>query len=150
MGMFEEIFQALSIDADFENISIDSTSCKVHQNANDGEKTENKAIGMFRGGRNTKIHTLVDGLGNPLAFMLPSGADHDSIHAVPLLQQLDIEGSNIRHGVKRCVSENRQSQGWRWGNSVDSGLELFLTTGPGRAGRYARLGVNAGLPGGTI
>ena len=60
-----------------------------------GKKTEDKAVGMSRGGRNTKIHTLVDGLGNPLAFMLSSGADHDSIHAVSLLQQVDIEGSNI-------------------------------------------------------
>ena len=50
---------------------------------------------MSRGGRNTKIHTLVDGLGNPLAFLLSSGADHDSIHAVPLLQKIDVEGSNI-------------------------------------------------------
>ena len=60
-----------------------------------GKKTEDKAVGMSRGGRNTKIHALVDGLGNPLAFMLSSGADHDSIHAVSLLQQVDIEGSNI-------------------------------------------------------
>ena len=50
---------------------------------------------MSRGGRNTKIHTLVDGLGNPLAFMLSSGNEHDSTHAVPLLQEIDIEGSNI-------------------------------------------------------
>ena len=50
---------------------------------------------MSRGGRNTKIHTLVDGLGNPLAFLLSSGAEHDSIHAVPLLQKIDVEGSNI-------------------------------------------------------
>ena len=41
------------------------------------------------------IHTLVDGLGNPLAFLLSSGNDHDSRHAVPLLSQIDIEGSNI-------------------------------------------------------
>ena len=38
MGVFEAVFQALSIDADFENISINSTSCKVHQSANGGEK----------------------------------------------------------------------------------------------------------------
>ena len=38
MGIFEPIFTTLSIDADFENISIDSTSCKVHQSANGGEK----------------------------------------------------------------------------------------------------------------
>ena len=60
-----------------------------------GKKAEDKAVGMSRGGRNTKIHTLVDGLGNPLAFMLSSGADHDSTHAVPLLQTIDIEGSNV-------------------------------------------------------
>lgn len=36
MGVFEEIFQALSTDADFDNISIDSTSCKAHQSANGG------------------------------------------------------------------------------------------------------------------
>ena len=37
-GVYESVFQALSVDADFENISIDSTSCKVHQSANGGEK----------------------------------------------------------------------------------------------------------------
>ena len=60
-----------------------------------GKKTEDKAVGMSRGGRNTKIHTLVDGLGNPLAFMLSSGNDHDSVHAVSLLSQVNIERSNI-------------------------------------------------------
>lgn len=37
----------------------------------------------------------MDGLGNSLAFLLSSGRDHDSVHAVPLLQQTDIKGSNI-------------------------------------------------------
>ena len=40
-----------------------------------GKKSENKAVGMSRGGRNTKIHTLVDGLGNPLAFILSLPAE---------------------------------------------------------------------------
>ena len=69
---------------------------------------------MSRGGRNTKIHTLVDGLGNPLAFMLSSGADHDSTHAVPLLQQINIEGCNIlgdkAYGAK-AIREYITSQG---------------------------------------
>lgn len=60
-----------------------------------GKKSGNKAVGVSRGGRNTKIHALVDGLGNPLAFLLSSGNDHDSKHAVPLLGQIDIAGSNI-------------------------------------------------------
>ena len=37
----------------------------------------------------------MDGLGNPLAFLLSSGNDHDSKYTVPLLSQIDIEGSNI-------------------------------------------------------
>ena len=44
MGVFEAIFHALSIDADFENICIDSTSCKVHQSANGGEKRRIKRL----------------------------------------------------------------------------------------------------------
>ena len=60
-----------------------------------GKKSGNKAVGVSRGGRNTKIHTIVDGLGNPLAFLLSSGNDHDSKYAVPLLSQIDIGGSNI-------------------------------------------------------
>ncbi len=50
---------------------------------------------MSGGGRNTKIHTLVDGLGNPVAFMLSPGNEHDSAYAIPLLQQIDIKGCNI-------------------------------------------------------
>ena len=60
-----------------------------------GKKLGDKAVGVSRGGRNIKIHALVDGLGNPLAFLLSSGNDHDSKYAVSLLSQIDIEGSNI-------------------------------------------------------
>ena len=48
-------------------------SCKVHQRANGGEKTEDKAVGVSRGGQNTKIHALVDDLGNSVAFRLSKG-----------------------------------------------------------------------------
>ena len=60
-----------------------------------GKKDKNKAVGVSKGGRNTKIHTLVDGLGNPIAFLLSPGNDHDSKHAIPLLGQIKIDGSNI-------------------------------------------------------
>ncbi|MGF0008134.1 hypothetical protein ACQRBP_12515 [Eubacteriales bacterium SGI.150] len=45
--------------------------------------------------------TLVDDLGNPLAFMLSFGNDHDSVHAVSLLSQFNIERNNIL-GDKAC------------------------------------------------
>ena len=60
-----------------------------------GKKNEYKAVGVSKGGRNIKIHTVVDGLGNPLAFLLSPGNDHDSKHAIPLLAHVDITGSNI-------------------------------------------------------
>lgn len=40
-GILEAIFRVLALDADLENISIDSTSVKVHQSANGGKKNGN-------------------------------------------------------------------------------------------------------------
>ncbi len=36
-GVLENVFKALSKDADMENLSIDSTSVRVHQSANGGK-----------------------------------------------------------------------------------------------------------------
>ena len=58
-------------------------------------KTTDKAVGRTRGGLNTKLHAIVDGLGNPVAFMLSAGNDHDSVHAVELLKKVEISGSNV-------------------------------------------------------
>ena len=43
-----------------------------------------QAIGVTRGGLNTKIHALCDALGNPLRFLLTPGQRHDA-KAVPEL-----------------------------------------------------------------
>lgn len=59
------------------------------------EKAANKAVGISRGARNTKIHTLVDGLGNPIAFMFSLSNENDSMRAVLLLKHIDIIGFNI-------------------------------------------------------
>ena len=61
----------------------------------EGEKTADKAVGRTRGGLNTKLHTIVDGLGNPVEFMLSAGNDHDSAHSVELLEKAKINGSNV-------------------------------------------------------
>jgi transposase len=45
-----------------------------------------QALGRSRGGFSTKIHILVDGLGNPLRLHLTAGQCHDSPHAQTLLQ----------------------------------------------------------------
>ena len=69
-GTLEAIFRALSADADMENLSVDSACIKVHESANGGGKLADKAVGRTRGRLNTKLHSIVDGLGNPVEFML--------------------------------------------------------------------------------
>ena len=56
-GTPEKIFHALSADADMENLSIDSACVKVHESANSGEKTADKAVDRTRGGLNTQLRT---------------------------------------------------------------------------------------------
>lgn len=47
---------------------------------------------MTRGGRNTKIHAIVDGLGNPLYVQLSGGQVSDISVAYDLLDQVDPKG----------------------------------------------------------
>ncbi|MBE0343600.1 transposase [Paenibacillus sp. 28ISP30-2] len=68
----------MTSDADLQDVSLDSTSCKVHQHASGAENAEtNQEIGLSRGGQNTKIHAVVDALGNPVRLFLTSGNIHD-------------------------------------------------------------------------
>ncbi|AOY74548.1 Transposase DDE domain protein [Clostridium formicaceticum] len=55
----------------------------------------NQHIGLSRGGHTTKIHAIVDGLGNPIHFQLSAGNLHDSTLAVDVLSHVDISDSNI-------------------------------------------------------
>lgn len=48
---------------------------------------------MSRGGKTTKIHALVDALGNPVKLLFTSGNVHDSKVAIPVMEQIDITGS---------------------------------------------------------
>lgn len=52
-------------------------------------------IGVSRGGKNTKIHALVDGLGNPIRVLFTSGEVHDSQEALALLEGFEINGSAV-------------------------------------------------------
>ena len=49
---------------------------------------EDQAIGRSRGGLSTKIHTMVDALGNPTGFFLTGGHAHDLLGADHLLPDM--------------------------------------------------------------
>ena len=50
---------------------------------------------MSRGAKTTKIHAVVDGIGNPVHFIHTGGEEHDSKQAISLLSKLKIADSNI-------------------------------------------------------
>lgn len=49
-----------------------------------------QAIGRSRGGLTTKIHAVVDALGDPLRFKLTGGQCHDSVTGYKMLKQMDL------------------------------------------------------------
>ena len=60
------------------------------------DKTQaNQCIGVSRGGRSTKIHAVVDALGNPIEVMLTAGNVHDVAVAETLLSRVRLKGSTV-------------------------------------------------------
>lgn len=60
--------------------SLDASHIKVHQDANTKEP-ENEAIGKTRGGRNTKLHAVVDSAGHAVRLFLTAGQVNDCTQA---------------------------------------------------------------------
>src|ERR1700730_13781929 len=88
-GVFERIFKSLASDPDNEYMMIDATIVRAHQHSAGARKKSSQAIGRSRGGLTTKIHALVDALGNPVELMLTPGQDHDLACAEPLIENAD-------------------------------------------------------------
>jgi transposase len=55
------------------------------------KKDGDQAIGRSRGGLSTKIHALVDALGNPVDFHLTGGEAHDLVGADHLLPSMQAD-----------------------------------------------------------
>lgn len=75
-GMWDALFVYFSDDADMESIMPDSTVVHAHSCAAGAAKKRGQAaqgLGRSRGGFSSKVHILVDGLGNPLHFRLTGG-----------------------------------------------------------------------------
>ena len=52
-------------------------------------------IGKTCGGNTTKIHAVVDGLGNPVYFQLSKGNINDNVLAIDILSHVDLAGANV-------------------------------------------------------
>jgi len=81
------VLNALALDADNESSMADSTCVRAHQHAAGGKRgAQSQCIGRSRGGATTKIHALVDGLGNPTHIHLTPGNIHDIVEAPALIE----------------------------------------------------------------
>ena len=81
---------------------MDSTFCKVHKSACSIKKKQ--AIGSSRGGKNTKVHVLLNERKKLLKVILTGAQIHDSEPAVVLLKDVTLKGkffSRIKHKVAR-------------------------------------------------
>ena len=88
-GVFQRLHQHFVNAPDMEWLVIDTTIIRAHPCAAGALKTsggqDSQALGRSRGGFSTKIHIAVDGLGNPLRFMLTAGQRHDITCAEALI-----------------------------------------------------------------
>ncbi|CAM4423116.1 MAG: hypothetical protein LEGION0403_FIIPPAGN_02180 [Legionella sp.] len=68
---------------------IDATIVRAHACASGymKEGNEAQALGRSKGGFTTKIHALVDALGNPIKFILTGGHRNDITQAAELLKE---------------------------------------------------------------
>lgn len=89
-GIWEKIFKVLNEDADNEYAMIDATIVRAHQHhagAKDSS-AQQEDMGRSVGGLSTKIHAVVDALGNPTHFFLTPRQASDLQGADVLLPQI--------------------------------------------------------------
>jgi len=85
-GIWKYLFEESQVDPDREAYMLDSTIIRAHAcSAGYGKDSQDvECLGRSRGGFTTKIHALVDALGNPLRFILIAGQRHDITQAYTL------------------------------------------------------------------
>ncbi len=91
-GVWLRVFEELK-DPDLEWLSLDSTVIRAHQHAAGAVKKGgvDQALGRSRGGFSTKLHIAVDGLGNPVEFILTGGQEADINQGAALVKGHDAD-----------------------------------------------------------
>ena len=88
-GVFTEIFSQIELPLQGSRFFLDSTHVKVHRCASHpAGGPAAQAMGTTRGGRNTKIHAVVDGAGKPVRLLLSAGQEADITQAETLVEEI--------------------------------------------------------------
>jgi transposase len=83
LGIWESMFKFFQ-EIDPKYFMIDGSIIRANQCAAGYNKCGGEDLGRSCGGFSTKIHALVDALGNPVKFLLSPGNDHDITQAEEL------------------------------------------------------------------
>ncbi|MEH0399180.1 IS5 family transposase [Streptomyces sp. B21-088] len=113
-GTWEKILRAVQADADAQGrvdwsmVSVDSTSCRAHQQAagaltrpprfpvrrrRPARHRSDEGLGRSRGGLNYKIHLVSEGGRRPSAFATTPGQWGDAPQFIPVLEQVKVPRS---------------------------------------------------------
>lgn len=115
-GIWKNLFESVKIMPDMQEIMIDGTIIRAHTCAAGYAKhtKESEALGKSRGGFSTKIHAVVDALGNPLKLILTGGHRNEITQAQSLLgemsQTLVIADKGYDSNAFLRFLENRQCE----------------------------------------
>lgn len=87
-GIWQKLFEYCQYTPDLQAVMIDATIVRAHACAAGyiKDSQDQEALGRSKGGFTTKIHALVDALGNPLRFILTPGQRHEITQAEILTQ----------------------------------------------------------------
>ncbi|MGH8613442.1 MAG: IS5 family transposase [Gammaproteobacteria bacterium] len=104
-GVWARLLEAVSSDADREEVLLDSSAIRAHPHAAVAQKKHGAQVsGRSRGGWGTKIRRIADTLGNPLTFRLAGAEQADITQAQPLLETIGSPGAVIAE--KGCDADD--------------------------------------------
>jgi len=88
-GLWTRLLEAISRGAAGEIRCVDCSHIKVHRDAaNTAGGQKEQAMGRTKGGLNTKLAAVVDGIGRAVGLRLAPGQQHDLRACAPLQPQL--------------------------------------------------------------
>ena len=129
-GVFSDMLALFADDADFEWLSIDSSTIRAHMSAAGAPHTaagqHTQALGRSRGGFSTKIHVKVDALGNPLKLALTAGQRNDKVGWPMLREPSDEIASAI-------LADRGYDANWIRNELAEMGVEAVIPPTKSRA-----------------
>ena len=88
-GILETILEAVADDPDLDYLMVDGSIVRVHPHGAAKKQSGNESMGHSRDGLSTKIHAVVDALGNPKRFILSAGQSSEYFQAEALIDEFN-------------------------------------------------------------